>query len=384
MHFRSRYLPFFLPSPLHAMLSMKSFSSPLSARDNRWVGRSVLIGALLTLGSISIALKATAPPAEQMQTYAVAFLDTLDEEQRAKATMPYDNDQRVAWHFIPKDGRKGVRLDHMNDAQRTAALRLVRSALSEAGYSKTQQIMLLEEILNEAEGEGGRWDRNPLRYYVTIFGSPTELNGESDPAKWGLSFEGHHLSLNFVCQGDDVVDSTPQFLGSNPATVMNATSTTLGKGTSVLRLEEELAFKLVNALTDQQQKEAIIAKKAPRDIRFAGDAQPKLGPAEGIAYERLGPNQQAILKELIGVYVDVAADEVSEERRAMIEKDGWENIYFAWAGAKEPGIGHYYRIQGDRFLIELANTQSDPFGNPANHVHCVLRDLTGDFGMPIE
>jgi len=348
-------------------------------------GRPVtLLVGCLALCAVATAMKVSDPPAEQMQTFAVAFLETLDEDQRSEATLPYDSDQRVAWHFIPKDERKGVMLENMNDAQRTAALRLVRSALSEAGYSKAQQIMLLEEILNEAEGEDGRWDRNPLRYYVTIFGSPAATDDQTSPAKWGLSFEGHHLSLNFVCQGDEVVDSTPQFLGSNPATVMNPTNTTLGKGTAVLRLEEALGFKLVNALSDQQRDDAIIAKKAPRDIRFAGDAQPEVGPAEGIAFDRLGSAQQDILKELVGVYVNVAADDVADDRREVIQADGWDNIHFAWAGATEPGIGHYYRIQGDRFLIELANTQSDPMGNPANHVHCVLRDLTGDFGLPIE
>jgi len=48
---------------------------------------------------------------------------------------------------------------------------------------------------------------------------------------------------------------------------------------------------------------------------------------------------------------------------------------FAWAGAVEPGIGHYYRIAGPRLLIELDNTQDG-----ANHVHTVVRDPATDFG----
>ena len=59
-------------------------------------------------------------------------------------------------------------------------------------------------------------------------------------------------------------------------------------------------------------------------------------------------------------------------------------VYFAWAGATEPGVGHYYRIRGKRFLIELVNTQADAAGNPANHIHSVYRDLTGDFDLPIQ
>ena len=38
-------------------------------------------------------------------------------------------------------------------------------------------------------------------------------------------------------------------------------------------------------------------------------------------------------------------------------------------------MGHYYRIAGPRFLVELDNTQ-----NGANHVHTVVRDPSADFG----
>ncbi|MEO1972064.1 MAG: DUF3500 domain-containing protein, partial [Pirellulaceae bacterium] len=49
----------------------------------------------------------------------------------------------------------------------------------------------------------------------------------------------------------------------------------------------------------------------------------------------------------------------------------------------KPGIGHYYRIQGPTFLIEFVNTQPDAAGNPANHIHCVWRDMKGDFAIPV-
>ncbi|MEM6979336.1 MAG: DUF3500 domain-containing protein, partial [Planctomycetota bacterium] len=200
--------------------------------------------------------------------------------------------------------------------------------------------------------------------------------------KWGLSFEGHHLSLNFVCEGGRVVDSTPQFMASNPATVMSDTSSTLGKGTRVLAAEEQLAFNLINMLTDKQQATAIIADEAPAELRFAGEAQAAVGSPEGITFEQLGPKQRALLKELVALYFDVAPDRVAKTRHAIAEEDGWDGVHFAWSGATEPGIGHYYRIRGERFLIEFVNTQADPLGNPANHIHCVLRDLTGDFDLP--
>lgn len=341
--------------------------------------------AFVAAASLSaLGLKLGQRPAEQMQTFASAYLETLDESQREITLEDFDSAERVGWHFIPKDKRKGLLLSQMNDAQRTAALRLLRSALSEAGYFKANRIMLLEEVLNEMEAGKGRWERNPQRYYVTLFGTPKASGENADSNRWGLSFEGHHLSLNFVCRGNEVVDSTPQFLAANPATIMNETSVTLGKGTAVLSREEQLGFKLINALESSQKTKAIIAEEAPAEIRFAGEPQPTVGEPEGIAYSDLDRAQQSVLKELIFLYTDIAPESVAEERRSQIATDGWNQVRFAWAGATKPGIGHYYRIRGKRFLIEFVNTQADPAGNPANHIHCVYRDLSGDFDLPIE
>jgi hypothetical protein len=44
----------------------------------------------------------------------------------------------------------------------------------------------------------------------------------------------------------------------------------------------------------------------------------------------------------------------------------------------EPGAPHYYRIQGERLLIEYDCTQDE-----ANHTHSVWRDPEGDFGEDI-
>ncbi len=75
--------------------------------------------------------------------------------------------------------------------------------------------------------------------------------------------------------------------------------------------------------------------------------------------------------------------EVAGERLAAIRDAGWDKVSFCWAGATEQGIGHYYRVQGPTFLIELVNTQPDAAGNPANHIHCVWRDMKGDFANPL-
>ncbi len=365
------------PSPSLSRVKASPVTKPRMRSFRVAVSALLLIGGCTSLGLL-IGMKVADPPGMQMKMFADAFLETLDEKQAALVAKDYDSAERVDWHFIPMPTRKGLVLKEMNTAQRTAALRLLRSALSEAGYGKASKIMLLEGVLRQLEGPGSESRRDPQKYYVTIFGTPSE----TEP--WGLSFEGHHLSLNFSCRDGKLVDSSPQFFATNPAKIMSDVEGPLGKGTRVLSEEEDLGFELVNRLDEAQKKVAIIDEKALKEVRFAGEPQPQVGEPEGIAFDKLSPKQAELLKRLVGVYVDAVPEKTAQTRRELIETNGWQHVYFAWAGALEPGIGHYYRIRGKDFLIEFVNTQADASGNPANHIHCVWRDLTGDFDLPIK
>ncbi len=311
---------------------------------------------------------------------ANAFVATLTDEQKANTVLAFDKPDRFEWHFIPKEYRKGLQVKEMNDAQRKAAHALLQSTLSEIGYKKTTDIMQLEHILHvlEHERNTNKFARETDRYFFTIFGTPSE-KGE-----WGLSVEGHHLSLNFTVKEGEVVSSTPTFFGANPSTVMNEVEGGFAKGTRVLKQEEELAFTLVNSLSDEQKTKAVIDATAPKEIRSAGDPQPPADEKVGISFTELNETQQGTMKKLVGTYAENMPKEIRDARIDAILKAGPENVRFAWAGATEAGIGHYYRVQGPTFLIEFVNTQPDPAGNVANHIHCVWRDMSGDFGVPIE
>jgi hypothetical protein len=314
-----------------------------------------------------------------MTRAAEAFLASLTAEQRVQATMEYDDPKRLDWHFIPKPERKGLQIKHMNEEQRKAAHALLASGVSQLGYDKAVTIMSLEAILQELEK--ARKDgpiRDAERYYFTVFGTP-HAHG-----KWGWSVEGHHLSLNFAVSDGTAVAHTPAFFGANPALVHKEVGSSPKKGTRTLVHEEALAFELFNSLDEQQRKTALIAEKAPMDLRGAGEPQAPGGAPEGLAADKLTPEQTKTLRSLISAYTDNMAKELAEQRWAEIEEHGFGKIHFAWAGADKPGIGHYYRIQGVTFLVEFVNTQPDAEGNPANHIHCVWRSLKGDFGIARE
>lgn len=313
-----------------------------------------------------------------MTTAGAEFVKLLTPAQREITVLPYDAPGRVDWHFIPKDYRKGLQLKEMTEEQRLAAHHLLRSALSQVGYSKATRIMHLENLLHELEAGRGRNIRDPLRYYFTLFGEPASRG------RWGLSVEGHHLSLNFVIEEGRVISSTPQFFATNPTVVKTANSSQVPVGTRVLAQEELLAFELVNRLSAEQLQVALIAKEAPPEIRDAGSPQPPQAPPVGIAYSALDAKQKSLIEQLIHEYCAAMPQEIAEARLEEIDAAGWDGIHFAWAGAREEGIGHYYRVQGPTFLIEFVNNQPDSAGNPANHIHCVWRDMRGDFALPLK
>src|ERR1035441_3039410 len=82
--------------------------------------------------------------ASLMTECANRFLAALDADQRPRATFPFDADERMDWHYIPK-ARKGLPLREMAPNQKALASALLAAGLSQSGYIKAVTIMSLEE-----------------------------------------------------------------------------------------------------------------------------------------------------------------------------------------------------------------------------------------------
>lgn len=300
--------------------------------------------------------------AEEMAEAATNFLATLKPEEVKKVMFPLKGEERFDWHYVPKN-RPGLAIKEMNKAQRDAVHVLLDAALSQKGFVKTTTIISLETVLHELE------NRNPTRdaglYHISIFGKP-KADGT-----WGWRFEGHHLSLNFTVVDGELISGTPSFLGANPAEVKEGPR----KGTRPLGPEEDIGRQLVKALDEDQQKEAIVSKDAPREILTRADRKAKNLEPKGLSFAEMNREQAGLLIQLIKEYLGRYREEIAGDDWKRIQKAGLENVYFAWAGGLEPGQGHYYRVQGPTFLLEYDNTQ-----NKANHIHAVWRDLENDFG----
>jgi hypothetical protein len=300
-----------------------------------------------------------------MSETAKAFLASLTPEQKAQAVFAFDADERLNWHFIPKE-RKGLPLKDMTPPQKHLAHSLLNAGLSQRGYIKATTIMSLEDVLRILEKDSGV-RRNPEGYFFSVFGEPSEQG------IWGYRVEGHHLSLNFSIVNGKVIGS-PNFFGANPAEVREGPR----KGLRVLHAEEDKARELLTALTPEQKKVAILTKDAYKDIITMASRKASLeGQPSGLNAGKMNAKQRALLQAVLEEYANNMPEQVAQARLDQIKKAG-NNLHFAWTGVEEKGGPHYYRIQAPEFLIEYDNTQ-----NNANHIHSVWRDFKGDFGLDL-
>ena len=351
-----------------------------------------------------------------MAAAAREFLALLEPAQRARVLRPLaDDEERRHWNYAPM-AREGLPLLAMTPLQQQAANRLAATGLSRSGYVTAAVIMGLENVLDAAEAWSGgrlgvdvgseRW-RDPLLYFVTIFGDP---DGEA----WSWRFEGHHVSLHYTVEGDSIVAPNPTFFGANPAAAPFGGAGRLRP----LAAEEDLARDFLHALDESQRSVALISTAAPPDIvqsnrpRVEEGALPiptrrlmglpsdpawderaraeraglGFGPEQeaalrysatpgGLPAQDLRGSQRGLLEALVALYLDRLPDELAESQQEALAAGALAQMHFAWAGGAQPGEPHYYRLQGPRFLVEYDCTQ-----NGANHIHAVWRDPEGDFG----
>lgn len=301
-----------------------------------------------------------------MAQAADAWLDTLSAEQKGRAVFSFNDEERLNWHFIPRE-RKGLSYKLMTPEQRPLAMALLSASLSQQGFIKATSIMSLEEILKQQENNTPPGRRDPENYFFSIFGTP------SDAGTWGFRFEGHHVALNFTIV-DGKVSSSPMFFGTNPAEVKEGPR----KGLRVLGTEEDLGRELLKSLTPEQRKVAVVSDVALKDIITMASRKAALdGQPSGLSAAKMTQKQRALLQSLLEEYANNVPEQVAAARREQIRKAG-TNLNFAWTGGWERGEGQYYRVQAPTFLVEYDNTQ-----NNNNHVHSVWRDFSGDFGFDL-
>jgi hypothetical protein len=294
-------------------------------------------------------------------------LTTLDDAGRAKVQFPFEGPQKTRWSNLPSPmfQREGLRLEDLTPAQRTSAMTLLSTALSRDGYRKVVDIMRGDEVLRKGQAEGGGGGGGGVKfgedeYYLAFLGTP------SVTAPWMLQYGGHHLAINLTMGGSQA-SMAPSLPAAQPATY-----TFEGRTVRPLGNENDKAFALINALNDDQRKQAILGYRVADLVLGPGQDGRTIQP-EGIRASALSAPQQTMLLELVREWTGIMNDAFAEPRMAEI-RTALPDTYFAWSGPTTNGSAAYFRIQGPTLVIEYAPQKS------VEHIHTIYRDPTNDYG----
>lgn len=378
--------------PLVAREPVDALPPPLQALADRWEASmaepvtGIRNGPELQPGLFP--LHATGVSTQPMLDAALAFLDALPATQRAKAVFPMDAAEWRTWlnmHF--NLNRHGVLLEDLPQATRDLGLGLLRATLSERGFSQARDVMringYLVEITNRAS-EFGEWP-----YFLSIFGQP------SADQPWGWQIDGHHLNLNCVIIGDQMV-MTPSFMGSEPCAIDHGPMA----GMRVFADETRVGLDMVRSLHGDQTGKAVLMPSIDPDdlpeeqrLTFAAGYTQAAAyrdnariDVEGIRATDFSDAQRRMLESLIGTYVGWSRDGHAGIKMAEVQQY-LDETWFSWRGNSLDDGPFYYRVQSPVVLIEFEHQSGIVFDNKAptsHHIHTVVRTPNGgDYGVDL-
>jgi hypothetical protein len=142
--------------------------------------------------------------------------------------------------------------------------------------------------------------------------------------------------------------------------------------------ENDKAFALINALTLEQRKQAVLGVEVKNLVLGPGEDGRMIAP-EGVRASTFAGAQKAQLLDLIGEWVTIIGDEAASARMAEA-KSRLDDTYFAWAGATTNGSPAYFRIQGPTVFIEYAPQGAQ---NSTDHIHTIYRDPANDYAARV-
>lgn len=305
----------------------------------------------------------------EVVTATNAFLATLDDATKAKVVYDFtDNQSRQTWSNFPaaQVPRKGVALSTLSDAAKTAALAVVKTMLSEQGYSQVEAIQKADDWLNQNSASGTDSFGADTDYYIAVYGTPST----TDP--FMVQFGGHHLARNYTYKGT-TASITPDFTGTEPKSFTIA-------GTTVEPLKEKAGtlFAAFDSLTADQDTQAKLSASVDDILMGPSVDSGKFPATEGVKVSSLSADQQKLVLAAIGAWVNDAAPDEAASMLKTYESQ-LDQTTIAYANTKTvDGENTYLRIDGPRVWIELVNTRS--MSTPNVHYHGVWRDKTDDYG----
>jgi hypothetical protein len=345
---------------------------------------------ITTDGSVRPGLFSLQPedaPTPAMVEAATALLAALTLPQRAAACLPVGSDLRRRWQNTELwVEHHGLRLEDATAAVREAVMAVLAASLSARGYETSRAVMRLNRFLGDLVGSPevlGEWS-----YTFCLFGEP------SDSEPWGWQLFGHHLSLNCLVIGRQMV-LTPCLLGAEPTWADAGPFA----GSSLFEDEERAGLDLMRSLSSEQQRRAVVAhsmvggdlppgrRHFADNLHLGGACQDnRIVPLEGLPAAGLSSLQRRRLLDLVAAYIAPLPPGPYEARMAEVERHLAET-HFCWIGGFAETSAFYYRIQSPVIFIEFDHHAGVFLTNaePARfHVHTIVRTPNGnDYGFDL-
>ncbi|MGH3691065.1 MAG: DUF3500 domain-containing protein [Microbacterium sp.] len=312
---------------------------------------------------------------------AEAFLATLSDEQKDAVLYAYDDETKTtSWSNFPVTfvERAGLNLADLTDEQKTAALAVLESLLSDEAYATVAGIMGGDEYLAE---NSSSTESSLGQYYIAFFGDP------SDTSAWEVQFGGHHLGINASLDGSaDAITFAPTHLGVQPAVYTDTDGNEVQPFDGIYTD----AFAFFDSLTDEQQETLTsgdVSMCAPGDTcDFSTGA--------GLTGADLTDEQKQLLLDLMANWVGMADEQTTEAALAEIEAT-LDDTVIAWSGETtydmSTGDGINFSISGPNVYIAFQAQQgsagADVTGVTTSgwgHVHTIYRDPTNDYANSVE
>jgi hypothetical protein len=308
------------------------------------------------------------------------LVSALPPGERRRLAYPIDAAEWRRWtNAYPSWEPHGVFLQDLASGPREAALLLVRSSLSPAGFADVHGAMAkngaLGRFLDQYLDTLSEW-----AYWIALFGSP------SVEEPWGWQLYGHHVCVScFVLERQMVL--TPTFLGAEL------------ESDELFFDHRAAALELMAVLSPAERRRAVIHPSmrradlppelaGPVDGRHLGGAgqDNRVVPYAGLPAEGLSKGTQELLWQLLDTFVrrlpaGPAGAKQAEARRHLAD------TYLAWIGTTEAERPFYFRIHSPVVLAEYDNhpgifldfDEPEPF-----HVHTVVRTPNGnDYGRDL-
>lgn len=323
-------------------------------------------------------------PVEAAATAAQAWLDSLPPEQRPRAQQPLDAHERRHWHNTPLvllDGQ--LEFEALTEAQREGAIEIVRQSLSPEGLKRVLNVIENNELIGRLAQVEGLMNRRA--FTMTVFGDP------SPTEPWGWKLFGHHLALNVLFIGGQMVMS-PVFLGLEPDVVDE-------NGLRMFEPHEQAALAFMRSLDAGQRAKAVLydsmltadqpeGRYHPDDGRHVGGAfqDNRVVPYEGLLGSEMTAEQRSALLKLADLFVHNLPTGPGQSVSRDLERH-IEETYFAWIGQVDDVNPFYFRIHSPVVLIEFDHHSGIFLTNPEPerlHVHTIVRTPNGgDYGMDV-